>query len=76
MSACGARAHQGFSDGDATSDGGSQSMDDLGTEPKIPQAPFLEPNNHQTSAGPLPEDAAGKAVGRRPSVSRGHGKSL
>lgn len=41
-------------------------MGDFRTEPEIPQVQFLEPSNHQTSAGPFPEyqycwESGGKA---------------
>lgn len=64
--AFGASAHQALSAGEAISDHGSQSMGDFGAEPKIPQAQFLEPSNHRTSAGSFPEcrscwESGGKA---------------
>lgn len=63
----GARAHQASSDGETISNDGSQSMGDCGTQPKIPQVQFLEPNNNQTSAQPFPEyqycwESGGKAT--------------
>ena len=64
--AFGASAHQALRAGEAISDHGSQSMGDFGAGPKIPQVRFLEPSNHQTSAGSFPEcrccwESGGKA---------------
>lgn len=65
------------SDGETMSDGGSWSMGDLGTEPKIPQSSSWSPAAARARQHHfLNSDAAGEGVGRLRLGSQGRGKLL